>query len=100
MFHINHAGGSPMSRQASSSGLEWLLVLFLLFSFMKATKVIAWSWWWVVSPLWLPFATVAAGVVALSMVFIVVFIINLLFISRPPQQVVPCQLVPKRSWDK
>ena len=31
-----------MSRQASSSGLEWLLVLFLLFSFMLSGVPSGW----------------------------------------------------------
>ena len=33
-------------------------ILTLLFIGLKLTNYIAWSWWWVLSPLWLPFATV------------------------------------------
>ena len=29
-------------------------LLFLVFLVLKLTGVIAWSWWWVTSPLWLP----------------------------------------------
>lgn len=29
-------------------------LLFLLFLTLKLTSVIAWSWWWVAAPLWIP----------------------------------------------
>ena len=32
--------------------------LCLMFVFLKLIGAIEWSWWWVVSPLWLPFAIV------------------------------------------
>ena len=33
--------------------LELLLVAFIV---LKLTGVITWSWWWVLSPLWIPLA--------------------------------------------
>ena len=33
--------------------LDLLLVVFVV---LKLCKVIAWSWWWVLSPLWIPLA--------------------------------------------
>ena len=38
--------------------LGFLSTLTLIFITLKLTSVIAWSWWWVLSPLWLPFAAV------------------------------------------
>lgn len=32
-------------------GLSTLLTIFLT---LKLSSVIAWSWWWVLSPLWIP----------------------------------------------
>lgn len=29
-------------------------MLFIVFLILKLTEVIAWSWWWVTAPLWLP----------------------------------------------
>lgn len=47
-----------MSTQTSSAsggiGLGGLLAV--LFIGLKLTHVIAWSWWWVLSPLWAPLA--------------------------------------------
>lgn len=30
-------------------------LLFIVFLILKLTKTIDWSWWWVTSPLWIPF---------------------------------------------
>lgn len=53
-------------------GNTWFaLVLGLIFITLKLTGVIAWSWWWVLAPFWIPIA------IAL-LVFVVTFIIVLL----------------------
>ena len=31
-------------------------VTTLVFVILKLTHVVDWSWWWVLSPLWIPFA--------------------------------------------
>ena len=36
------------------------IVLFLIFLVLKLCDVIAWSWWWVTAPLWIPLAVFAA----------------------------------------
>jgi hypothetical protein len=33
-------------------------ILTLIFITLKLTNYIAWSWWWVLSPLWMPIALV------------------------------------------
>ena len=38
-------------------------VLFIVFLILKLTGVIAWSWWWVTAPLWIPALLLLAGVV-------------------------------------
>lgn len=44
-----------MSNQTSStsSGIGFSGLLTVLFIGLKLTKVIDWSWWWVLSPLWI-----------------------------------------------
>lgn len=32
--------------------------LFLIFTTLKLTGFIHWSWWWVTAPLWIPFVAV------------------------------------------
>lgn len=36
-------------------------LLLVLFIGLKLGNVIAWSWWWVLSPLWLPWVLFAAA---------------------------------------
>ncbi len=45
-----------MSNSSSSGGVGFGGLLFLVFLVLKLTGVIAWSWWWVTAPLWVPFA--------------------------------------------
>lgn len=42
------------------SGTPLGTLLFLVFLVLKLTGVIAWSWWWVTAPLWIPFAVFGA----------------------------------------
>jgi hypothetical protein len=49
----------------TNSGLGLGMVLFLIFMTLKLTENIAWSWWWVTSPLWIPVLLVI-GVIALG----------------------------------
>jgi hypothetical protein len=46
-------GSSP-----SSSGIGFVGLLTILFIGLKLTGYIAWSWWWVLSPIWISFAFV------------------------------------------
>lgn len=60
---------SRTTQTRSSGGIGFGGALALLFIALKLTGVIAWSWWWVLAPLWVPFAIVlliaiVAGVVA------------------------------------
>jgi hypothetical protein len=42
----------------SSGGIGFFGLLTVLFIGLKLTHYIEWSWWWVFSPLWLPFLLV------------------------------------------
>jgi len=56
-----------MANESRSSGIGIGMVLFIVFLVLKLTGTIDWSWWWVTSPLWIPFAVavVILGVVGL-----------------------------------
>lgn len=41
------------SNSSSSSGIGFTGLLTIVFIVLKLTNVIAWSWWWVLSPLWI-----------------------------------------------
>ena len=42
-----------MNDNTSSGGIGFVGLLTILFIALKLTGVIAWSWWWVLSPLWI-----------------------------------------------
>ena len=44
-------------------------LLFLVFLVLKLTKVIAWSWWWVTAPLWIPVCLVVAIIVIALIIY-------------------------------
>jgi len=54
-----------------SGGIGLPGVLFITFLILKLTKVIAWSWWWVTAPLWIPFGI---GIAILLIVLIIAVI--------------------------
>lgn len=41
-----------------SANFPFLGILTLIFITLKLTGHIAWSWWWVLSPLWIPLAII------------------------------------------
>lgn len=62
-----------MSNNASSSsgGIGFLGLLTIVFIVLKLIGFISWSWWWVLSPIWIPFAIV---ILAFVIFFAVMFI--------------------------
>ena len=51
-----------MSRTTTStSGIGFTGLLTIVFIVLKLTNVINWSWLWVLSPVWIPFAIVLIG---------------------------------------
>ncbi len=48
-----------MAKNSSTSGgVGFGGLLLLTFIILKLTKTIDWSWWWVMSPLWIPLCVV------------------------------------------
>lgn len=55
-----------MSTKQSSNGVGFFSLLALLFIGLKLGGVITWSWWWVLSPLWIPLAIIViCGIIIL-----------------------------------
>lgn len=59
---------ATQSNNTNSGGIGFLGLLTILFIGLKLTGYITWSWWWVLSPLWLGFAVVL-GIIALVFIF-------------------------------
>lgn len=43
-----------MNNSSNGIGLSLLGALTIVFVILKLTKVIVWSWWWVLAPAWIP----------------------------------------------
>ena len=54
------------NKSAVSSGISFTGLLAIVFIVLKLTKVIAWSWVWVLAPIWIP---VAFGIALLVVIF-------------------------------
>ena len=52
----------------TSSGIGFVGLLTILFIALKLTKVINWSWIWILSPLWISFG-LAVGIILLLIAF-------------------------------
>lgn len=54
--------------EGSSGGVGFAGLLTIVFIGLKLAGFIAWSWWWVLSPLWISFgiAAVIIGIVLLA----------------------------------
>lgn len=46
-------------------------LLTIAFIVLKLCNVIAWSWWWVLAPLWIPAAIVALGLLFIFILYMV-----------------------------
>jgi hypothetical protein len=44
--------------EVRGGGVTFLGLLAIVFIALKLGGVIAWSWWWVLSPLWIPWALI------------------------------------------
>ena len=62
---------STKTESSKSGGVGFCSLLAILFIGLKLTNYIDWSWWWVLSPLWLPLAIIigfmmVVGVLAMA----------------------------------
>ena len=60
------------SRKGSTAGgVGFCGLLAIAFIVLKLTGVIAWSWWWVLAPLWIP-AAITVGILLIMLIVAVV----------------------------
>ena len=69
--------------QVRSGGIGFAGMLAILFIGLKLTNFIDWSWWWVLSPLWIPVVLVLGILLAVLIVAGLVWGIAAMFTSKP-----------------
>lgn len=57
-----------MEEKSTSSGIGFSGLLAIVFITLKLCSVINWSWWWVLSPIWIPIVFVIFGLIALLLI--------------------------------
>lgn len=58
-----------MKANYNSNGIGFVGALTIAFIVLKLMKIIDWSWWWVLSPLWISTLVV---IVVIAVVFLVI----------------------------
>ena len=53
------------NNNSSSAGIGFWGLLTIAFIVLRLTKTIAWSWWWVLAPIWIPAAIAIIAFVVL-----------------------------------
>lgn len=59
----------------------FLGLLTILFIALRLTDNIDWSWWWVLSPLWIPWAIVIGGAAVAFFIAGIVFLVQAIAIG-------------------
>ena len=60
---------SQVKAEANAGGIGFVGLLAIVFITLKLTGFIDWSWWWVLSPLWIAAAfvlTILVGVISVA----------------------------------
>jgi hypothetical protein len=55
--------------KSGGSGVGFVGLLAVLFVGLKLTGYITWSWWWVLSPLWIPWAIVLGLFIVVGFIY-------------------------------
>ncbi len=59
------------SKGSAAGGVGFCGLLAIAFIVLKLAGVIAWSWWWVLAPLWIP-AAITVGILLIMLIVAVV----------------------------
>ena len=64
------------SSSSSSRGIGFVGLLTIVFITLKLIGKIDWSWWWVLSPIWISVLLVIAILVIIGIVWIIVLLVK------------------------
>jgi uncharacterized membrane protein YdjX (TVP38/TMEM64 family) len=67
----------------SKNGIGLTTIIFLIFLTLKLTNNINWSWWWVTSPIWIPFSIFIVLFLS-AFLFFLTWAIILVFMGKDP----------------
>ena len=53
-IYEEYEGQNKRKTEIAKGGLNFLEALLLVFIILKLCGIINWSWWWVLTPMWIP----------------------------------------------
>ena len=56
-----------------NTSLSLMSVLLIIFVVLKLKDNIDWNWWWVLSPIWIPFILIVSGVSILLVLVLIYY---------------------------
>lgn len=65
------------AQAGTSTGIGFTGLLTLIFITLKLTKVIGWSWWWVLSPIWISWAIALLVLSMIAVFFLITYLFNI-----------------------
>lgn len=60
----------------NNSGFGLPVILFIVFLVLKLTNNIDWSWIWVTSPLWIPFALIFSIAISIFSIIVIALLLG------------------------
>lgn len=60
------------SHTSSNSGIGFVGLLTIVFIVLKLCNVIDWSWWWVLSPMWISIIVMILIIIVATLVLILI----------------------------
>ena len=61
---------------ATSGGIGFTGLLTIAFIVLKLCNVISWSWWWVLSPIWISAGLVIGTIIGVLLFYLIVAIVE------------------------
>lgn len=83
------------SKSFASGGIGFGGLLAVAFVVLKLTHVIDWSWWWVLSPIWIP---ASIGVTIVGALFLWALVVTRNERRERPAKAVPPEPRPRNPW--
>lgn len=65
-----------MSNNKNNGGFGLPVILFIVFLVLKLTNNIDWSWIWITSPLWIPFALIFSIVISIFAIIVIALLLG------------------------
>lgn len=84
------------AKASASGGIGFTGLLAVAFIVLKLTHVIDWSWWWVLSPIWIP---VSIGVAILGALFAWALVVTRNERRQNPAKPVPPEPRPRNQLE-